>query len=111
MGLEPRELNPAVPPVCEAVCLKAMALEPRSAKTGQALALDIERWLADGARSRYIENLFPSASAAGSSAISRSWPPQRSSWCVSWSACVWMLCASGEQRGCGGQFRDGSVRR
>ena len=53
---KPRELDPAVPPALEAVCLKAMALEPEHRyKTTRALAQDIERWLADAPVSVYRE--------------------------------------------------------
>ncbi len=56
---KPRELNPAVPRALEAVCLKAMALEPdRRYKTAKALAEDIERWLADAPVSVYREPLL-----------------------------------------------------
>src|SRR5262249_32961776 len=44
----PREVCPAVPGALEAVCLKAMALEPGDRyATAQELAADVERWLAD----------------------------------------------------------------
>ena len=44
----PRELDPAIDRTLEAVCLKAMALEPADRYTSaQALADDIERWMAD----------------------------------------------------------------
>jgi eukaryotic-like serine/threonine-protein kinase len=53
---KPRELDPTVPPALEAVCLKAMALEPEHRyKTTRALAQDIERWLADAPVSVYRE--------------------------------------------------------
>jgi tetratricopeptide (TPR) repeat protein/tRNA A-37 threonylcarbamoyl transferase component Bud32 len=56
---KPRELKAAVPPALEAVCLKAMALEPEHRyKTARALALDIERWLADAPVSVYREPLL-----------------------------------------------------
>ena len=56
---KPRELNPAVPPALEAVCLKAMALEPEHRyKTARALGQDIERWLADAPVSVYREPLL-----------------------------------------------------
>src|SRR5262249_46295016 len=44
----PRALHPGVPPALEAVCLKAMALRPEDRyPSAQALAEEIERWLAD----------------------------------------------------------------
>jgi serine/threonine protein kinase len=46
----PRALKPAVPRALEAICLRAMALEPSSRYgSASALAEDIERWLADDA--------------------------------------------------------------
>jgi eukaryotic-like serine/threonine-protein kinase len=46
----PRAVKPTVPKALEAICLRAMALEP-SSRYGSATALaeDIERWLADDA--------------------------------------------------------------
>src|SRR5207248_2046159 len=44
----PRQVVPAVPRPLEAVCLKAMARPPADRyATAQALAADVERWLAD----------------------------------------------------------------
>jgi serine/threonine-protein kinase len=44
----PRQVNPAVPPALEAVCLKAMRLRPQDRyASALALAEDIEHWLAD----------------------------------------------------------------
>jgi eukaryotic-like serine/threonine-protein kinase len=44
----PRQVNKLVPPPLEAICLKAMALEPRDRyASAEALAEDIERYLAD----------------------------------------------------------------
>ena len=44
----PRRLEPDVPRALEAVCLKAMALEPEDRyQSPRGLAEDIERWLAD----------------------------------------------------------------
>jgi serine/threonine-protein kinase len=44
----PREVRPGVPPALEAVCRKAMALEPAARySTALELADDVERWLAD----------------------------------------------------------------
>lgn len=45
---KPREVDPSVPPQLEAICLKAMALNPGNRySTPNELAADIERWLAD----------------------------------------------------------------
>ena len=45
---KPRELQPAAPRPLEAVCLKAMALDPADRyQSAQALADDLESWLAD----------------------------------------------------------------
>jgi serine/threonine-protein kinase len=44
----PRRLTPGVPRALEAVCLKAMALRPENRyPTAQALAADVESWMAD----------------------------------------------------------------
>ena len=44
----PRKVNPLVPPALEAVCLKAMALQPADRyQTALELADDVEHWLAD----------------------------------------------------------------
>jgi hypothetical protein len=44
----PSRVGPAVDPALEAVCLKAMALDPADRyPTARALAEDVERWLAD----------------------------------------------------------------
>jgi hypothetical protein len=44
----PRQVNPGVPAALEAICLKAMELEPQDRyQSAKALADDAERWLAD----------------------------------------------------------------
>lgn len=44
----PRQLKPSIPPALEAICLKAMALEPAARYSSPlALAMDVELWLAD----------------------------------------------------------------
>ncbi len=44
----PRQVDPSIDQALEAVCLKAMSLEPEDRYTsGRALAEDIERWMAD----------------------------------------------------------------
>ena len=43
----PRQINRLAPTALEAICLKAMALQPRDRyESAQALAADVERWLA-----------------------------------------------------------------
>jgi serine/threonine-protein kinase len=50
----PRQLRPQVSPALQAVCLKAMALRPADRyPTAQALAEDLEHWLADEPVSAY----------------------------------------------------------
>jgi Flp pilus assembly protein TadD/tRNA A-37 threonylcarbamoyl transferase component Bud32 len=54
----PRKAEPGVPAALEAVCLKAMALRPRDRyPSAQALAQDVERWLADEPVSAWREPL------------------------------------------------------
>jgi formylglycine-generating enzyme required for sulfatase activity len=54
--VRPRDLNRAVPPALEAICLKAMALDPLDRYTSsRAMADDLERWLADEPVSAYRE--------------------------------------------------------
>ncbi len=44
----PRQVRPSIPKALEAICLKAMALDPADRyETASALGQDIERWLAD----------------------------------------------------------------
>jgi WD40 repeat protein len=50
----PRSIQPGIDPALEAICLKAMALEPKDRYgTPRALAEDIEHWLADEPVSAY----------------------------------------------------------
>jgi serine/threonine-protein kinase len=54
----PRAVNPAVPRPLEAVCRKAMALDPEARyPSALALASDVERWLADEPVTAYRERL------------------------------------------------------
>ena len=54
----PRHLNKHIPAVLEAICLKAMALEPEDRyHTPQHMAADIESWIADEPVSVYPESL------------------------------------------------------
>jgi WD40 repeat protein/serine/threonine protein kinase len=55
--LRPRQKVPSVPPPLEAICLKAMALDPRDRyQNPRGLADDIEHWLADEPVSVYHES-------------------------------------------------------
>ena len=55
----PREVKPGVAKALEAICLKAMALEPTDRYlTPQQLAADVEHWLADEPVSAYGESWF-----------------------------------------------------
>jgi serine/threonine-protein kinase len=59
----PRQVKKEVPPALEAICLKAMALEPgRRYRTARELAGDVEHWLADDPVAAYRE---PWAARAG----------------------------------------------
>jgi serine/threonine-protein kinase len=52
----PRQLDPSIDPALEAVCLKAMALNPEDRYAGpRMLADDIERWMADEPVTAYLE--------------------------------------------------------
>jgi serine/threonine-protein kinase len=54
----PRRVKPAVPAALEAVCLKAMARQPEGRyPSAQALADDVERWVADEPVGAYREPL------------------------------------------------------
>jgi len=55
----PRQVAPAVPRALDAVCRKAMALRPADRyPTAQALAKDVERWLADQPVSAWREPML-----------------------------------------------------
>ena len=52
----PKELKPEIPPPLNAICLKAMALEPKNRYAAASeLASDIENWLADEPVSAHAE--------------------------------------------------------
>ena len=52
----PRSVVPCVPPPLESICLKAMATEARDRYSSpQALAEDVERWLADETVAAHVE--------------------------------------------------------
>ncbi len=54
----PRQVNRQAPPALEAICLKAMALEPEQRyASARALTADVERWLADEPVSAHRESL------------------------------------------------------
>jgi serine/threonine-protein kinase len=62
----PRQLDPAIDPALEAVCLRAMALKPEDRyATPRALAEEIERWTADEPVHAYREPLLRRASRWG----------------------------------------------
>lgn len=55
----PSEVNSKIPKPLEAICLKAMNLEPAERYASpRAMAIDIERWLATDRVSVYKENIF-----------------------------------------------------
>ncbi|HZW32297.1 MAG TPA: tetratricopeptide repeat protein [Isosphaeraceae bacterium] len=55
----PRSLNPSIPRALEAVCLKALATEPKDRyPTALALAEEIEHWLADEPVTAYVEPML-----------------------------------------------------
>jgi serine/threonine-protein kinase len=55
----PRQLDTAIDPALEAVCLKAMALQPGDRySSSRALAEDVERWMADEPTSAYREPVW-----------------------------------------------------
>ncbi len=54
----PRSLNPSAPPALEAVCLRAMQTDPQQRyPNAAALAMELERWLADDPVEAWIEPL------------------------------------------------------
>ena len=58
----PREVAPGVPRALDAICRKAMALRPANRYvSAQALAIDIEHWLADDPVTAYDEPLLTRA--------------------------------------------------
>lgn len=58
----PRQISPLIPKPVEAICMKAMALEPASRfASARALAVEIERFLADEPTSAYCEGLVERA--------------------------------------------------
>ena len=68
----PRQLDPSIDRALEAVCLKAMALEPEDRyATPRALADDIERWMADEPVTAWREPLPVPSAALGSSGTAR----------------------------------------
>ena len=62
----PRQIDSAIDPALEAVCLKAMTFAPEERyATGRALADDIERWTAGQAVSAWQEPLSRKIAAVG----------------------------------------------
>jgi eukaryotic-like serine/threonine-protein kinase len=60
--LPPRRIDPSVPAPLQAICLKAMALDPAARyATALDLAADLERWLADEPVAAYREPLWARA--------------------------------------------------
>lgn len=58
----PRQVKPEIPPALEAICLKAMQLDPRQRySTTKQLAADVESFLADEAVSAHVESLADKA--------------------------------------------------
>ena len=65
----PRETAPGVPPALEAICLKAMALEPAERYASALdLAAEIDRWLADEPVQAHREPLLEALPALGETA-------------------------------------------
>jgi serine/threonine-protein kinase len=55
----PRQVDPSIDPTLEAVCLKAMAINPDERYAScRALAEDVERWMADEPTSAYREPVW-----------------------------------------------------
>lgn len=68
----PRQVVSSLSPALEAICLKAMALEPQDRyQSAQALADDVERWLADERVEAYREPLDQRISRLLSQKLSR----------------------------------------
>ncbi len=62
----PRRVNRQVPAALEAICLKAMALQPRERyASARALADDLEHWLADEPVTAHAEPWHGAAGAVG----------------------------------------------
>ena len=65
----PAQLDPSIDRALEAVCLKAMALKPEDRYAScQALAEDVERWMADEPVSAWREPLGAAGAALGAAA-------------------------------------------
>ena len=72
----PRALDPSIDPALEAICSKAMALEPANRyATPRALADDLERWMADEPVSAWREPFGRRARRWGRrNSTAASWP-------------------------------------
>jgi len=83
----PREVDPTIPPALEAICLQAMELNPsdRYASAG-ALALDLERWLADEPVKAYRESAWERG---------RRWARRNQSWVLAGLAALVLISVFG----------------
>ena len=71
----PRQVNPRVPPALEAIVMKAMALRPSDRyPSAQALAEDVERWLADEPVSGLARAALGAGAAVDAAAANARWP-------------------------------------
>ena len=76
----PRSVEPAIPAVLEAICLKAMAVEPtRRYLSVRELAQDLEHWLADEPVAAYPERRIERL-GAGYGSTEHGQPRQRPLW-------------------------------
>ena len=72
------ELKPGVPRSLEAICLTALALRPEDRySSAQALADDVDRWLADEPVSAMRESALQAPGAGGDATVRGSGPRQR----------------------------------
>ncbi len=68
----PRQVDPSIDPALEAVCLRAMAVEPgRRYATCRELAAEIERWMVDEPLEAYRESFVRRAWRLGTAALHR----------------------------------------
>ena len=76
----PRKLEPSIDKALEAICLKAMALQPEDRyETARALAEEIELWLGDAAVAAYPERPFERLGR---------WLRQHRTWTFAAAACL-----------------------
>jgi WD40 repeat protein/serine/threonine protein kinase len=75
---QPRRVKRQVPPALEAICLRAMALQPQARyPSAKALADDLEHWLADEAVTAHVER----------------WPERLERWARHHKGWVWGMAA------------------